>query len=105
MENKLNKIYEETNTTFDKDTGEIVTSSSRQIVKIEKTPEFIMLFLKGIPQLLDASLSNMQLKVLWVILSNYVNKNNALSLSAGVRKEIAREIDSTYRTVSEYINQ
>ena len=64
-----------------------------------------MLFLKGIPQLLDASLSNMQLKVLWVILSNYVNKNNALSLSAGVRKEIAREIDSTYRTVSEYINQ
>ena len=105
MENKINKIYEETNTTFDKDTGEIVISHNRQIVKIDKTPEFIMLFLKGIPQLLDASLSNMQLKVLWVILSNYVSKNNSLNLSTAIKKQIANEIGSTYRTVTQYINE
>lgn len=98
------KLFEEIETTVDNRTGEIATTRKRQVYNIEKTPEFIMLFLKGISDYMTkTNLSSGQSKVLWAILGNYVTKNNYINLSAAIKEEIAINIDSTKRTVDAYI--
>lgn len=106
MKNKRmqQKLFEEVETTVDSQTGEIATTRKRQVYNIEKTPEFIMLFLKGISDYMTKTdLSSGQSKVLWAILGNYVTKNNYINLSAAIKEEIAMSIDSTKRTVDAYI--
>jgi len=98
------KLFEEIETTVDKQTGEIATTRRRQVYNVEKTPEFIMLFLKGISDYMTkTNLSSGQSKVLWAILGNYVTKNNYINLSAAIKEEIAIDIESTKRTVDAYI--
>lgn len=98
------KLFEEIETTVDQQTGEITTTRKRQVYNIEKTPEFIMLFLKGISDYMTKTdLSSGQSKVLWAILGNYVAKNNYINLSSAIKEEIAIGIDSTKRTVDAYI--
>jgi len=44
METK-NVIYQEFRTEVDRETGEVTNSQNRKLVKLKRTPDFIMLFI------------------------------------------------------------
>lgn len=96
-------LYDEISTYKDATTGEIISSARRQVVKREKTPEFIMIFCQGLSMLTKSSLTNGQSRALFEILKYTVNNSNMLMLNPDVRNTIAADAELSKRTVDEAI--
>ena len=96
-------LYDEITTHKDATTGEVISSARRQVVKREKTPEFIMVFCQGLSMLTKSSLTNGQSRVLFEILKYTVNNSNMLMINPDVKNTIAADAELSRRTVDEAI--
>ena len=103
MRDETNKsiVYNEITTTRDGETGELVNDVQKKIVKVPRTPDFVMLFTKHVTFL--EQLGKTDNSVLFVILSHYVGQENLLFLSPQVRKKIASELSLDISSVNKAI--
>lgn len=98
-EDKKTIIYQDTRTTIDEVSGEIVETTSDKVVKIPQTPDFVMAFTKDIGYL--SALSGGAAKLLFGLMG-VVDRNNEITLNASRKKLLAEQtglklgsIDST----------
>ena len=98
-------VYDHVDTRVNHSTGEITETTKKQVVKREKTPEFIMLFTGGISKLNDARLTGTESQVLHELLRYVLPTDNMLMLNADVRKKIAKDIETTKNTLDKVIQK
>jgi len=104
MSNKKDTtVYTHISETVDNSTGEVISIKRDEVVRREKTPQFIMLFTAGAPDLVRANLTKSQSHVLWKILEKYTHSGNSLKITVATKKVMARELGLTLRTVGAYI--
>lgn len=87
---KKNVIYQEFHTFKDNATGEVINTHNKKLIKLERTPDFIMLFTEHV-----AFLENLQTgekAVLSQILQHYVGVQNIIFLSADTKKDMAEAL-------------
>ena len=90
METK-NVIYQEFRTEVDRETGEVTNSQNRKLVKLKRTPDFIMLFIENVAFM--EKLAKNEKAVLSQILQHYVGVKNVVFLSADTKKDMGKELD------------
>jgi DNA-binding Lrp family transcriptional regulator len=100
---KKTVVYDHIEETVDHNTGEITQSTKKQIVKRDKTPDFLMLYTEGVDNIIGAGLSQGQVKVLFGLLESYVLPSNMLIINKDVKTNIADKIGSTLSSVSKSI--
>jgi hypothetical protein len=81
----------ETNTFTDYTTGEIKANSEKKIVRIPKTPEFVMVFTKHLSYL--NQLTKTEHNILNSILTKFVGYNNLIVFNPQVNADIMRSIN------------
>lgn len=96
-------VYQETRSERDGATGEIKHDIERKIVKVAKTPDFIMLFTKQVTLLED--LKKMDNMVLYSILTHFVGQRNLVFLSPQSKKLIAKELSVDISSITRSINE
>lgn len=95
-------VYQEINTERDPSTGELVDQVGKRIVKVAKTPDFIMIFTKHIGVLED--LAKMDDRVLFLILSKFVGQKNLVFLSPITKKGMAKDLGVDISSITRSIN-
>ncbi len=95
METK-NIIYREDIKNVDNVTGEVVATNTRKLLKVPRTPDFIMLYTKHIALL--EHLVKSETTILFEILSKYVGVENIIFLSPAIKKGIVKKlkVDNSY---------
>jgi len=78
--------------TRDAITGEVTERSITHTVKVEQEPSFIKLYIKDMCKLNDVPKNANKILI---ALLEYVNYNNEIILSAGLKKRIAKELEIT----------
>ena len=96
-------IYTHVSETINNITGEVISTKKDEVIRREKTPQFIMLFTAGAPDLVKANLTKAQSHVLWKILEKYTHTGNSLKITPATKKIMAKELNLTLRTVGAYI--
>ncbi len=96
-------VYTHISETVNNVTGEVVSTKKDEVIRREKTPQFIMLFTEGAPDLVKANLTKSQSHVLWKILEKYTHTGNSLKITTATKKIMAKELNLTLRTVGAYI--
>jgi len=96
-------VYTHISETINNITGEVVSTKKDEVIRREKTPQFIMLFTAGAPDLVKANLTKSQAHVLWKILEKYTHSGNSLKITSATKKIMAKELNLTLRTVGAYI--
>jgi len=96
-------IYDETITTVDHKTGEVVESVKKSVSKRNNTNEFIMLFVEGIDLLTKSDLTKTQKSVLVELLKYTTNNSNMLFINKEVKKLISKDTGLAFRTVDDKI--
>lgn len=94
-------LFDEVETYKDNVTGEVISTSRKQLVKREKSPEFIQLFTQGLSILTKSDLTKGQAKVLYELLKYTMNNSNMLMINRDVKDTIALDTELTKRTVDE----
>ncbi|MDD5373292.1 MAG: replication/maintenance protein RepL [Sulfurimonas sp.] len=87
---KKNIIYEENCSFRDNITGEVTNTRNRVLRKVEKTPDFIMLFTEHVAFL--ENLNTGEKGVLAQILQNFVGIRNIVLLSSGTKQDMAKAL-------------
>ncbi|MDQ1340993.1 MAG: hypothetical protein QG567_2151, partial [Campylobacterota bacterium] len=88
---KKNILYQEVHSMKDNVTGEILNTHNRKIIKVERTPDFIMLFTEHVAFI--EKLQSNEKAVLSQILQHYVGVENVVFLSADTKKDMAAELN------------
>jgi len=88
--NTKNIVYQEYHTEVNQETGEITNKQNRKILKVQRTPDFIMLFTEHVAFL--EKLAKNEKAVLSQILQHYVGIKNVVFLSANTKKDMADEL-------------
>lgn len=96
-------VYQEISTERDATTGEMLQNIGKKIVKVAKTPDFIMIFTKQISLLED--LKKMDNMVLFSILTHFVGQRNLVFLSPQTKKRIANELGVDISSITRSINE
>lgn len=92
MDDTKQKVsFRETNTYRNFETGEILEDSQKKIVRIPKTPEFIMVFTKHLSYL--NQLTKTEHNILYCILNKFVGYNNLIVFNPQVNADIMRQIN------------
>lgn len=93
---KKNIIYREDIKNVDNVTGETTSLSTRKLLKVPRTPDFIMLYTKHIAFL--EHLNKSETTILFELLSKYVGIENIVFLSPAIKKQIVKklEVDESY---------
>lgn len=103
MNKKQLTVYDEINTYVDKQTGEIVSTARKQVIKREKTPEFVMLFIQGLSRLTKAELTKSEGQTLSELLKYTTNNTNMLMVNQHIKKLISEDTGLKIGTVSQNI--
>ncbi len=99
-------IFEEVERKVDNKTGEIITDTHRTVKKVEKTPDFVMLFTEGVGYLVNARLTKQEMAVLMMYLSRYVSHyENTLLIDKGTKEVVAEELGTTINFVNKTISK
>jgi len=99
-------MYEEIHESVDNETGEIISRRNSKVVKKSSTPEFVMLFTKSSPALLEAKLTTGQTTLLFNILSgNYISRDNYLDISPATKEEISNNSDISRGSINTLLSQ
>lgn len=96
-------LYEDRVERIDHATGEIIEEVNRKVVKKEKTPEFVMLFVGGVDKLTNANLSQAEHKTLAQILKFTIKNSNMLMINKKVKEIISKDSGLTFSTVDQKI--
>jgi hypothetical protein len=84
--------------------GEIIESVSKDIVRIPKTPDFVMLFANTLGALED--LDKTSSKVLWGLLANkLVSRENLVSIDQNSKKFLVKKLNIKYDTITKAIKR
>ena len=99
-------IYEEVKQEVDNKTGEIITDVHRTVKKVQKTPDFVMLFTEGVGYLVNAKLTKQEMAVLMLYISRYVSHyENTLLIDKGTKEVVAEELRTTVNFVNKTISK
>ncbi len=98
-------LYEEKTERIDHSTGEVIEEVNRKVVKKEKTPEFVMLFVGGVDRLSNANLSKSEHQTLAQLLKYTVKSSNLLMIQKETKEMIARDASLEYSTVDQNIRK
>jgi len=98
-------LYEEKTERIDHSTGEIIEEVNRKVVKKEKTPEFVMLFVGGVDRLTNANLSKSEHQTLAQLLKYTVKSSNLLMIQKETKEMIAHDAALEYSTVDQNIRK
>jgi len=99
-------IYEEVKQEVDNKTGEIITDVHRTVKKVQKTPDFVMLFTEGVGYLVNAKLTKQEMAVLMLYISRYVSHyENTLLIDKGTKEVVAEELGTTVNFVNKTISK
>lgn len=85
-----NIVYQEIHSVKDNATGEVVETHNRRLIKMERTPDFIMFFTEHIAFL--ENLSSLEKSVLFHILQHYVGIQNIIFISAATKQDISKAL-------------
>ena len=83
-------VYTHISETVNNVTGEVVSTKKDEVIRREKTPQFIMLFTEGAPDLVKANLTKAQSHVLWKILEKYTHTQHHSQNITQFRDESSR---------------
>ena len=96
-------VYEEKIERQDNITGEVTEKINRKVVRKEKTPEFVMLFVNGVDTYTNAKLSKSQGRVMAQLLKYTIKNSNMLMINKKIKEMIAKDIDVKVDTVNSYL--
>lgn len=91
MKDRKNIVYQEVQTFRDTITGETTSTHNRKLIKLERTPDFIMLFTERVGFLEDLQAG--EKAVLSQILQHYVGVQNIIFLSSDTKKDMATALN------------
>ncbi|SFP99655.1 replication/maintenance protein RepL [Hydrogenimonas thermophila] len=101
MADTTSLVYEREREIVDNQTGEVLKTEQDRIIKVSKTPDFVMMFTENLGALMR--LTKSEISVLSVILQRYVMRGNAVVLDTKIRKLIVEAAElkslSTLRTI------
>lgn len=103
MQKKTVTVYDEINTFTNHETGEIISQARKQVVKRERTPEFIMLFVQGLSRLTKSELTKAEGMTLSELLKYTVSNTNMLMITADTKKVISQDTNLSLGTVAQNI--
>lgn len=86
-----NIVYQEHKTEINHETGEILNTQNRRLLKVKRTPDFIMLFTEHVAFI--EKLAKNEKALLSQILQHYVGVKNVVFLSADTKKDMAEELN------------
>lgn len=98
MDTKQKVIYREVNTHRDEN-GVVIEDSHKKVIRVPKTPEFVMVFTKHLSYL--NHLSQTEHNILYSILNKFVGYNNLIVFNSQVNADIMKSMSikkSTYST-------
>lgn len=98
---KRTKIYEEITETLDDKTGAIAQYENKRVFKYDAPDQFIMFFTNNMASL--NRLDNMEAKVLFAMLNNFITFRNSIDISANTKKKISSMCDIHRVTLSKAI--
>ena len=96
-------VYEEKIEHHDNLTGEVTEKINRKVVRKEKTPEFVMLFVDGVDIYTNAKLSKAQGQVMSQLLKYTIKNSNMLMMHKKVKEMIAKDAGLKQDTVNSYL--
>lgn len=94
--------FRETNTFRNFETGEIIEDSQKKVIRIPKTPEFVMVFTKHLAYL--NQLTKAEHNILYCILNKFVGYKNLIVFNAQVNADIMKTIGFQKSAYSKGIN-
>jgi hypothetical protein len=95
-------IYQQTDTHVDFETGEIHKTISHSISKVEREPNFVKLYIDDLSDL--AKLQHSCSELLWELVKR-VNYTGTISISAGDKKVIVKELGIKSQSFANNISQ
>jgi len=96
-------VYEEKIEHHDNLTGQVTEKINRKVVRKEKTPEFVMLFVDGVDTYTNAKLSKAQGQVMSQLLKYTIKNSNMLMMNKKVKEMIANDTSLKQDTVNSYL--
>lgn len=89
-ETKQKFVIRETDTTRNFETGEIVEQTQKKVIRVPKTPEFVMVFTEHLSHL--NKLTKTEHSVLWALLNKFVGYNNLILFNSQVNSDLMKSI-------------
>lgn len=94
--------YNEVQKTVNNITGEVIEEKTRKVIRVPKTPEFVMIFSNTVGIL--ENLNRTESSVLFGLLTNkLINRGNLVSVDTNAKKFLSKKLNLKYETVHKAI--